>query len=65
MKKLFKPLIAVVLLTGIHYNPVVSQTTPNETTTPTDRDRVSDDNSGKWGLLGLLGLLGLIGLEKR
>ena len=62
MKKLFKPLIAVVLLTGILHNPVVGQTTPNETTTSTDTDRT--DNSGKWGLLGLLGLLGLIGLKK-
>jgi len=65
MKKLFKPLIAVVLLTGIFHNPLVAQTTPNETTTSSDRDRDNNnDNTGKWGLLGLLGLLGFVGMKK-
>ena len=64
MKKFFKLLIAVILLTGIFHNPLVGQTSPNETTTSTDVDRDREDNSGKWGLLGLLGLLGFIRTKK-
>lgn len=62
MKKILKPLIAVVLLTGVFHHSIMAQPGSNEVATTTDRDH--NDNSSKWGLLGLLGLLGLIPMKK-
>ena len=63
MKKIFTPLITVVLLIGILQNPVIAQPASTETTITTDIEQ-PQDNSGKWGLLGLFGLLGLMGIKK-
>ena len=62
MKKLFKPLITIVLTALLLTTSVVAQTPSNESANSTDMDR--RDNTGKWGLLGLIGLLGFMKMKK-
>jgi MYXO-CTERM domain-containing protein len=61
------PLVAV-LLTGLLVVVAISGALAQAPTGPAPQTRpgdMTDDNSGKWGLLGLLGLLGLAGLIRR
>lgn len=64
MKKLLKPIIAIVFLFGILSNSAISQTPSADIANTNDNDMDTDDDSGKWGLVGLVGLLGLMGLKK-
>ena len=55
MIKVFKLLLAVMLLAGVSTSPILAQTPANQVTTTTE-DMGRHDNMGKGGLLGLLGL---------
>ena len=55
MIKVFKLLLAVMLLAGVSTSPILAQTPANQVTT-TKEDMGRHNNTGKWGLLGLLRL---------